>query len=145
MAEIPDEIHERIQALCAEGDALAEEGDPAAALRSFKTAFQLIPEPWLDYEATTWVCTAIGDMFFQLGDFARARTALLDAVRAPDGLGNPFIHLRLGQCEFELGDMRRAGDELARAYMGGDSEIFEEEDPKYLRFLKTLLRPPQSA
>ncbi|WP_181790390.1 hypothetical protein [Myxococcus llanfairpwllgwyngyllgogerychwyrndrobwllllantysiliogogogochensis] len=55
-------------------------------MRSFKTAFQRIPEPWLDQEATTWVRTAIGDMYFQLGDFARARTALLDAVRAPEGL-----------------------------------------------------------
>ncbi|QSQ14175.1 tetratricopeptide repeat protein [Myxococcus landrumensis] len=145
MSEIPDEVHERIQALCAEGDALAEKGDPAAALRSFKAAFQLIPEPWLEYEATTWVCTAIGDMLFQLGEFSRARAALVDAVRAPEGLGNPFIHLRLGQCEFELGDLRRAGDELARAYMGGDEELFEEEDPKYLRFLKTLLKPHQDA
>ncbi|WP_044900703.1 tetratricopeptide repeat protein [Myxococcus stipitatus] len=145
MSEIPDEVHERIQALCAEGDALAEKGDPAAALRSFKAAFQLIPEPWLEYEATTWVCTAIGDMLFQLGEFSRARAALVDAVSAPGGLGNPFIHLRLGQCEFELGDLRRAGDELARAYMGADEELFADEDPKYLRFLKTLLKPRQDA
>ncbi|MCP3058051.1 hypothetical protein LXT21_04585 [Myxococcus sp. K38C18041901] len=145
MPEIPDEVHERIQALCAEGDELAEKGDLAAALRSFKSAFQLIPEPWMEYEATTWVCTAIGDTLFQMGEFSRARAALKDAVHAPDGLGNPFIHLRLGQCEFELGDMRRAGDELARAFMGADKEIFEQEDPKYLRFLETLLHPAQKS
>jgi hypothetical protein len=56
--------------------------------------------------------------------------------------GNPFLHLRLGQCRFELGDLDRAADELARAYMGDGEDVFEDEAPKYLAFLKTRLQPP---
>ncbi|MCP3103292.1 tetratricopeptide repeat protein [Myxococcus sp. K15C18031901] len=145
MAEIPDDVYEQLQALCARGDGLAEEGAHGEALASFQEALGLIPEPRVDFEATTWVCTALGDTYFQLGDHARALAALQDAVRAPDGLGNPFIHLRLGQCQFELGDLRRAADELARAYLGAGEEIFEDDDEKYLRFIQTRLRPPRDA
>jgi hypothetical protein len=52
--------------------------------------------------------------------------------------------MRLGQCQFELGNKERAADELARAYMAEGSEIFKEEDPKYFAFLKTRLKPPAS-
>jgi hypothetical protein len=48
-------------------------------------------------------------------------------------------------CEFELGDMERAGDELTRAYMGGDKEIFDGEDEKYCRFVNSILLPRQDA
>jgi hypothetical protein len=37
----------------------------------------------------------------------------------------------------ELGDHDRAADELMRAYMGGGPDIFDEDDPKYLAFLRT--------
>lgn len=61
------------------------------------------------------------------------------AMRCPDAMGNPFLHLRLGQCQFELAALDRAADELARAYMGGGPELFSQEDPKYLAFLKTRI------
>jgi hypothetical protein len=63
-------------------------------------------------------------------------------MHGPDALGNPFLHLRLGQCRFELGDLDRAADELARAYMADGEDVFDGEDPKYLAFLKTRLQPP---
>ena len=58
-------------------------------------------------------------------------------MHCPDAIGNPFIHLRLGQCQFELGNPDRSADELMRAYMGGGPEIFGNDDPKYLEFLST--------
>ena len=36
----------------------------------------------------------------------------------------------------ELGDEKRAADELMRAYMGAGSGIFEHGDPKYLAVLR---------
>jgi hypothetical protein len=39
-----------------------------------------------------------------------------------------------------LGDEYRASNELARAYMGGGPEIFENEDPKYLTFLRRFMQ-----
>jgi hypothetical protein len=60
----------------------------------------------------------------------------------PNALENPFIWLRRGQVYFELGDMRLAEDGLASAFMLGDKNIFEGEDPKYSEFILSKLKPP---
>ena len=86
--------------------------------------------------------SAIGDALFQQGQFERARDAFTDAISCRGGLGNPFIHLRLGQIQLEIGTEAKAADELTRAFMGGGKEIFEREDPKYFAFLTTKLLPP---
>lgn len=141
MPELDDPTHERIQALCAEGDALAKKEDYPAALKKYWAAWDLLPQPQTDWEAATWILAAIGDANFLGGDFVAGRDNLTMAMHCPDAVGNPFLHLRLGQCQFELGNLDRAADELARAYMGGGAEIFDE-DEKYFAFLKTRLKPP---
>lgn len=141
MPTLETHIHERIQSLCATGDELADEDDFAAAIALYREAWALLPEPRTQWEAATWILAAIGDANFLSGDFAAGRDTLAMAMHCPDAIGNPFLHLRLGQCQFELGDLARAADELARAYMGGGSEIFDE-DEKYFAFLKTKLAPP---
>jgi len=141
MAELDDTIHERINALCAEGDALAGQASYPAALQKYWAAWELLPEPQTDWAAATWILAAIGDANFLSGDFVAGRDNLAYAMRCPDAIGNPFLHLRLGQCQFELGELDRAADELARAYMGAGDKIFEGGD-KYFSFLKTRLEPP---
>jgi tetratricopeptide (TPR) repeat protein len=139
--ELDDEVHERIQALCAEGDALAQQAKYPAALTKYRAAWDLLPEPRTDWDAATWILAAIGDANFLGGDFAAGRDNLSMAMHCPDAIGNPFVHLRLGQCQYELGNLDGAADELARAYMGAGAEIFEGAD-KYFAFLKTRLKPP---
>jgi tetratricopeptide (TPR) repeat protein len=139
-----DEIHHRIIDLCAQGDSLAEELRFAEAFGCYRDALGLVPQPAEDWEATTWILAAIGDLYFQEEKIEKALAAFEDAVHCPGGLGNPFIHLRLGQCSFDLGKMDRAADELTRAYMGAGREIFEADDPKYLRFLETKIKLPAS-
>ena len=137
VSELPPATYAKIQALCAEGDALAEAGDPRAAYNKFREAWQLVPEPKQDWNASTWILAALGDMLFQMKNYEEAREALQFAMLCPDGLGNPFLHLRLGQAQYQLGNLDRAADELMRAYMGAGLEIFETEDPAYLAFLAT--------
>ncbi|MBN8229968.1 hypothetical protein JYK02_20860 [Corallococcus macrosporus] len=145
MPSISDETHQRITDLCAEGDAAASEEDFEQALKHFKAALALIPDPTRDHPQNTWVRAAIGDMYFQLERFEDCFKHFVEAVHSPDGLGNPFIHLRLGQSALELGDEARAADELARAFMGGGEELFEGEDAKYLEFIQSRLLPPEDA
>ena len=133
------QIHERITELSAQGDIFCNAGDYIEAHRRYAQALQLLPEPEGEWEAATWLLAAIGDCLFRRGQFERARDAFSDAVACPSGLGNPFIHLRLGQTQLEMGAEGRAADELARAFMGAGIGIFEDEDPKYLAFLKTKL------
>jgi tetratricopeptide (TPR) repeat protein len=141
--ELDGAVYDTITTLCESGDELAEEESYREAIEMYDEAWRLLPEPKIDWEAATWILSAIGDAHFFQRDFEEAREAFMGAVRAPEGLGNPFIHLRLGQCAFELGMMSHAEDELARAYIcEGGKEIFANEDPKYFRHLQTVLEPP---
>lgn len=140
--ELSDQVHERVQALSAEGDASAEQGRYREALAKYAEALGLLPEPTTDWEAATWLLAAIGDAHFLAGDYEPARAALSDAMHCPDAISNPFLHLRLGQSQFELGNLERAEDELTRAYMGAGPSIFKHEDPKYFEYLKSVLNAP---
>jgi tetratricopeptide (TPR) repeat protein len=135
--ELPDEIHRRITELSEAGDALANESHYEHAIRLYKEALQLLPEPKDRWEAGTWLLVAIGDALYYQGGFNEAHTYFRAAQKYPDGLENPLIFLRIGECLVEMGnDEDEAADALMRAYMLEGAEIFENEDPKYLRFLK---------
>lgn len=137
MAQLPDHIADEIQELCEDGDAFAEVENYREAIEKYDAAWRLLPDRKHDWEAATWILTAIGDAYFLAGDFPAAKHALSNAMHAPDAIGNPFIHLRLGECQFETGNVARAADELIRAYAVAGPEIFAAEDPKYLDFLAT--------
>jgi tetratricopeptide (TPR) repeat protein len=143
MAELSSSIHQQIAELCQRGDALVDDENYAGGRESYWGAFKLLPEPREQWEAATWILGAIGDAHFAEGDYAGALHALGHAMHCPDAIGNPFLHLRLGQCQLELGNLERAAEELARAYMGAGREVFDAEDPKYLAFLSTRIEPPE--
>ncbi len=130
----------RVDAIAEHGTALTDRGDYNAAVRQYIAALKLLPEPVTQWDEATWLLTAIGDVQFLAGRFEEARLALSDCMHCPGAIGNPFIHLRLGETQFELGDLTRAADELARAYMGAGAEIFHQEPAKYFTFLKTKIR-----
>lgn len=140
MHELPETTHSEIQRLSEIGDALANGHKFSEAISVYWQAWDLLPEPKTAWSAATWLLAAIGDANFLCRDYAAGRDNLSAAMHCPDGLGNPFLHLRLGQCQFELGAVDRAADELIRAYMGAGSEIFQDQDPKYLRFLQSKTR-----
>jgi tetratricopeptide (TPR) repeat protein len=137
MPELSEAIHSQIQQLSAEGDALASQRKYSEAIPLYWAAWDLLPEPKKEWEAATWVLAAIGDANFLGQDYAAGRDNLSNAMHCPGAIGNPFLHLRLGQCQFELGILDRAADELMRAYMGAGTDIFKDQDAKYLRFLQS--------
>lgn len=137
--ELQQKLHEEIEQLCASGDQLADANKYTEALDLFKKAYALIPEPQTEWEATTWVTAAIGDMYFLLRQFEEAKRILSFAMHCPNAIGNPFLHFRLGQCQFELQALDQAADELTRAYALTEKELFDGEDPKYFNFLKTRI------
>jgi tetratricopeptide (TPR) repeat protein len=139
--QLDDETHARIASICDRGNALAEAGDLSTALSAFEEALGMVPKPIYEWEAATWILSAVSDVLFQQGRYNEARDTLKEAMRCPGAIGNPFIHLRLGQAHFELKEYTRAKNELARAYMGGGDEIFECEVPKYKNYIKEILRP----
>jgi tetratricopeptide (TPR) repeat protein len=140
--ERPERTLAKVTALSEQGDKLASQAKYGEAVIRYLEALALLPEPKTRWGACTWLLAAIGDANFLGGHYEQAKSALTDAMHCPGGIGNPFIHLRLGQAQLELGNRERAGDELTRAYMGAGREIFAAEKPKYFEFLKTVLKPP---
>jgi tetratricopeptide (TPR) repeat protein len=138
--ELDETVYSEITAFCAEGDALAEEGNYDQAIVQYEAALRLVPTPVTDWEAATWILTSIGEACYFKGDYTQALEVLQEAMRCPDAIGNPFIHLRLGQVQFELRNLPRATDELVRAYMGAGEEIFADEDAKYLALVKASIK-----
>lgn len=134
--EMDGAIYQKIMKHCEEGDAAVEGDDYDSAIHAFQQAFDLIPAPYQDWEASTWVLFSLGEAQFFNEEYAEAKESLVAVMHCPDAIGNPLIHLRLGQAQYELGNFAKAKDELMRAYMGQGEEIFDGEDERYLAFLK---------
>lgn len=140
--ELDKRVHAEIERLCALGDGYADKGQHQLAVTEYNTAWELIPAPRNEWEASTWVLAAIADSCFFLGKYTSVRQAVEYALTCPNGWGNPFLHLRLGQVCFEQNDLVQAAEHLTRAYMGTGEKIFSEQDPKYFEFLKTKIDIP---
>jgi len=139
MVQLSDSTHAEITALCKQGDDLARAGHLEEGKNKYVTALRLLPENHREWEAATWIYAAIGDVHFQMKNYDKAFKCFFNAVQCPKGLGNPYIHLRLGQLYYEQERLDKAADELTRAYMGAGIAIFMEDDPKYLEFLETKI------
>ncbi|SFW39020.1 hypothetical protein [Cellulophaga fucicola] len=139
MKELNEDIYFTILQLSKAADNHLENGEKSAALLKYWNAYDLIPEPKKDSETSTWLLTAIGNINFLNEDYKAGVANLTSAMRCPDAVGNAFMHLRLGQCQLEVGNLRRAENELARAYTIDGKSIFNKEDKKYFEFLKTKI------
>jgi hypothetical protein len=127
---------------------LADEGERRMLAGEFRGAFDLLiealnmlPDPREQWNAAGWLLVALGENAVRSGSFQAAEAPLTDAMYCPGTIGNPWVHLRCGQMRYELGQMDRAADELARAYMGGGREIFDGLDPKYFALIERVLEP----
>jgi tetratricopeptide (TPR) repeat protein len=127
--------HERIVTLYAEGEKLVQEGRVGSALGKYAEAWSFIPDPKERWNLSTPVISAIADCWFLAGEYDEVLRALEFGMNCPDAVGNPFLHLRLGQALLEQGQGERAAEELMRAYEAHGEEIFAHQDPKYLAFL----------
>ncbi|MCG3865498.1 tetratricopeptide repeat protein [Grimontia kaedaensis] len=140
--EINEELSLKIKEICDEGDVFIELGEYRSAFDNFEEALDLIPTPKESYSVTAGVMAGLGDVYFKSGSFEQAKETFSASMYCVGAIGNPYLHLRLGQSQFELGNTNKAIDELARAYMGAGKEIFESDDPKYFDFLTSKLSPP---
>jgi tetratricopeptide (TPR) repeat protein len=137
-------IDKRVRQLCTEGYRLHDSGDFESALRRFYQAWTLIPKPQTQFEASGWVLTAIGDTYFAKRNYGAGIEALRSALFCPKAVGNPFVHLRLGQCYLEQQLNEDADRHLARALYSGGVELFDKEALHYLDQARTAMTRLQS-
>src|SRR5437868_8955127 len=105
--ELNDDLHAQIVELCKTGDSLADKGEFDSAIQQYLEAFHLLPLPFSQWHAATWILAALGDAYFFKKEFEKVRQILSDAMHCPDAIGNPFLHLRLGQAQYELDNESR--------------------------------------
>lgn len=137
--ELKEELYEKIIEWSEDGDAMLEEEDFDGAIEKYQAALELLPEPKYDWEAGTWLYAALGDANYLSSRYSEAEGYLQEALKCPDGLGNPFILLRLGECYYELNNMEKAKEYLLQAYMCEGEDIFEDEEEKYFDAVKDMI------
>jgi hypothetical protein len=140
-AVLPANTLDAIRAKADEAQQLLEAGDTRAAFSAFVGALELVPRPFENWNAAGWLLVAMGECAIRAGDYGRALQPLRDAMHCPGTVGNPWVHLRLGQARLEHKD-ERAVDDLSRAYMGGGRSLFADLDPKYFAVVEKSLEPP---
>lgn len=136
--DLSAEVQAKMDELAQKGNQLEKQGRFTEAVQAWQAGLALIPEPQQFYGQTVWFLAAIGDVYFQQGEYALAHECF-DKARGNmtgAGYGNPFIMLRLGECCLEIGDEKNAIEYLLRAYMMEGREIFEDEEKKYFLFLQ---------
>lgn len=138
--ELDDNIYEQVTKLSREAEKYFDKGYLEKAITTYRQALELLPEPKSEWEAATWLYAAIGDAYWILAEYQNSFDAFFQALKSPGGIGNPFIHLRVGQLAYVGGDTKKARDEFIRAYMGAGEEIFKSEDGKYFSLIKDLVR-----
>ncbi|WP_375580450.1 tetratricopeptide repeat protein [Marivirga tractuosa] len=137
--QLEENLYDQVVAFSTEGDALMESSKYEEAIDSYHRALELLPEPKSSWEAFTWLSVAIGDVYFETDDYESALIRFKTAQKGAEALDNPFIYLRIGQCAYELANKQQAIDNLLRAYMLDGIDIFEDEDVKYINYLKSSI------
>ncbi len=137
--ELDDVIYDEILRKSEKGNSFSELGQFKEALDEYSDAIKLLPDPIYVWEAATWLFVSIGDTLFQLNDFENSLDSFMQAQKCPDGLGNPFICVRIGECFFELGNKEKAKQYLFQAYMLEGEDIFSDADPKYFELIAPLI------
>lgn len=137
MQELSPSIEKRIDSICAEADDLFDNELCEEALAKYQEALSILPEPIEDYEPSAWLLSSMGDVYLFMEKYEQALFHYEHAMECVDSEDNPYLHLRIGQSLYELHRDDEAADSLFEAYLIEGLEIFAEEDPAYLEFLKS--------
>ncbi len=138
MHKLSIETTERIKSLCADAYQAYDEGDYRKALRLFYQGWVLLPKPQTQFREAGWLLVGIGDSYYRLKQYTPGCEALRSADHCPEAKNNPFIHLRLGQCLFRIGEKRSARSHLHKAYQLAGDSIFQTEASCYLDSIADL-------
>jgi tetratricopeptide (TPR) repeat protein len=131
--ELSDELYAEITKHSDIGEHYFEDGKYRKALEEYKKAFELIPEPKTDWEASVWTLAAIGDSHYMLREFVSALKVFEQLMNEYHEENNPFARVRYGECLYETGNTEAAREHLQAAFDMEGEEIFDND--KYLKFI----------
>ncbi len=132
-------LSDQISAISKKAKHLALKGNYVDAIDEYQKGIDLVGPNIMQSKYAVMLFCGIGEIYFLQRQWNDALQYFGKAIQSEGGLGEPYIHLRLGQIRLELGQLKKATDELMRAYMGGGKLIFQGEDSKYFETIQSLL------
>lgn len=134
--ELSNELYNNIIYELNKGDAYAESEKYNKAIEKYLSALKLVPYDKSSWEVSLHIYTALADAYFNISNYQEANNNYQEALKCPDGSGNGYIWLGLGESYYELENIDKAKDALMSAYMLEGYEMFKTEDEKYFNLIK---------
>jgi TolA-binding protein len=106
--QLDDKIYNKVIKLCKDGDKFLKKKEYDNAIKKYNEGLELIPSPKNEWEASTWIYSALGDSYYIKEDYQKAKNYFYDAFNCPDAATNPFILIRLGECLYECEEFEKA-------------------------------------
>ena len=91
---------------------------------------------------TRYILIRIAHLYIYSKMWEEAINTFMEVMEYSNSVGNPLLHLRIGQIGLELEEQKMYEDNLARAMIMGGLKVFENEDDKYKEIVLGLLKPP---
>lgn len=101
-----------------------------------------ISDNFMNKRKLRFIKIEIGQIYIYAEKWDAALQAFAEAISDNNSVGNPLLHLRIGQCAYKLNMKQIYEDNLSRALITGGLKIFENEDTEYKEIVLGLLKPP---
>src|SRR5208283_1525149 len=98
---LPASLLNDIQAKIEEGDTFLDADAFTQAVEHYQEALLMIPDPKYMHDISLAAFTALGEAYYYSGNYHDALSAYQGALKAPGGVENPLLHLRMGQAYYD--------------------------------------------
>lgn len=146
--EIDEDLSEKLDMLAEQGNNLLDIGKETEALKAWQEALNLIPFPKNIHLETVWFEASMGEIYFTQRKFNQANILYNNAlINQLETRLDSHILMRLGECNYELGNRKLAKRILLQAYELEGEEVFrnDEVNLKYLAFLLEEIKKDEEA
>ncbi|MBQ0215619.1 hypothetical protein OSB94_20370 [Proteus vulgaris] len=135
MNELSDKNLEiKIIEIVENGNEFHVQKDYDRALKAYLNAWELIPEPKLEWEVSNWISSCIYSAYFDIGNYITAKEwGEIELITKPSDIDTaPYINL--GMVNYELEQYDISYNYFEHAYNIGKKRAFNERPKKYLDF-----------
>ena len=135
LSDVNPELGKKIVSIGEEGNRFARNKDYTAAIGNYKKAWELLPEPKLEWEPhSMWLSSSFYDAYLALKDYKKAEFWAQNRLKAVSSDIDTGPYTDLGMVYYELGQYDKAYEYFDIAYQGGQTRAFKERPKKYLNF-----------
>ncbi|SHM51733.1 hypothetical protein [Morganella morganii] len=135
LAEENIELEEKVVSIIEEGNNFNTIGDFDSALKSYETAWLLLPEPKLEWEMlSSWLSGSFYTAYFNLAIFEKAKHWAEAQLKATSSSIDTAPLIDLGMVCYELKQYDESYKYFDDAYSYGKARAFKERPKKYLEF-----------